>query len=353
MCSCVSRFSFIDPIYHFANDISIDRVILEILKTPEFIRLKGIKQAGITGLFTVRTYDRAEHSFGVYLLLKYLGATLEQCIGGLLHDIYHTNFSHTTDELFCGENQESFHEKNKYIFFNKCCQNITDILHEYYPDKDIKYFLEGDNLLITKNKSFGADMLDYFLRDGYYEGVIEKEWINKIISKIKIENNQIVIEDIDLAKEFFKKTIYINDKFYMSPFSRGQYKIFMNILKLAIDNNIITVDEIVYGYSDDKDIYNKIKHNATSQMQELINLLETTKKYAFFNKSQQMKKTNTKVTRKLRFLNPLCLKMNERQPKRISDIAVDISAILKEKNKQYAHQEELYLRTSSTICSKI
>lgn len=96
----------VDNIYPFAQDIIVDEVVLEIIRTPEFVRLKGIKQAGITGLFTKRNYDRAEHSFGVYLLLKYLGANLEQCIGGLLHDIYHTNFSHTTDELFCGLKQE-------------------------------------------------------------------------------------------------------------------------------------------------------------------------------------------------------------------------------------------------------
>jgi HD superfamily phosphohydrolase len=42
----------IDNIYPFAKDIIIDNIVREIIQTPEFVRLKGIKQAGITGLFT-------------------------------------------------------------------------------------------------------------------------------------------------------------------------------------------------------------------------------------------------------------------------------------------------------------
>jgi len=51
----------IDNIYPFAKDIIIDDIVCEIIQTPEFVRLKGIKQAGINGLFTKNNYDRAEH----------------------------------------------------------------------------------------------------------------------------------------------------------------------------------------------------------------------------------------------------------------------------------------------------
>jgi uncharacterized protein len=345
-----------DPIYHFSDDIKIDDCASDIMKTPEFIRLKGIKQAGITGLFTCRTYDRAEHSIGVYLLLKYLGATDEQCIGGLLHDIYHTNFSHTTDELFCGESQDSFHEKNKYLFFDKCCKNITKILTTYFPTRDVKYFLDGENMLVTKNKSFGADMLDYFIRDGFYEGVLSDEWVVELVKKIKLVNSRIILDDVNIARDFFNKTIYINDNVYMSPFSRGQYKIFMNILNLAITANIIDIDMLIYGYDSDINIYNRVKKHGGELIQELIELLETTTEYSYSGDGEKKwKKTNSKVTRKLRFLNPLCNGYNGTcgKPTQISEIYIDLDVILKEKQKQYSKQEELFMGTHMDVRTKI
>lgn len=343
-----------DPIYHFSNDIHIDQVTYDIIQTPEFIRLKGIKQAGITGLFTNRSYDRAEHSIGVYLLLKYLGASLEQCIGGLLHDIYHTNFSHTTDELFCGESQESFHEKNKFVFFDRCCKNITNILNKYFPTHNTLYFLDGVNLLVTKNKSFGADMLDYFIRDGFYEGILTDKWITELLHKIKLVDGRIILNDITIAKDFFNKTIYINDNVYMSPFSRGQYKIFINILKIALQTNIVMSDMIIYGYDSDISIYNRIKKYGNTQIQELIELLETTTEYSFCDRGENiLKKTNSKITRKLRFLNPLCTQNKNKQPVPISVIDDELEQILSEKRRQYSHQEELFMSTKLLAYTKI
>lgn len=349
-------FTVIDPIYRFANDILIDNIAKEIIQTPEFIRLRGIKQAGITAFFTKRSYDRAEHSVGVYLLLKYLGANIEQCIGGLLHDIYHTNFSHTTDELFCGESQDSFHEKNKFIFFERCCKNITKILNKNFSTRDTKYFLDGENLLITKNKSFGADVLDYFIRDGYYEGVITIEWINDLLTKIGISNGRIILDDLTMAKDFFNKTIYINDNIYMSPFSRGQYKIFVNVLKVALETNIIMFDMIVYGYNTDQEIYERIKKYGNTYIQELLNVLETTTDYSYCEcREKNLKKTQTKISRKLRFLNPPCNKVtsSHESPVPVSEIDTDVSKILMEKREQYSRQEDLFVGNDSVVCSQL
>lgn len=353
-----------DPIYHFSDDIILDNCAIEILQTPEFVRLKGIKQAGITGLFTVRSYDRAEHSIGVYLLLRYLGATTEQCIGGLLHDIYHTNFSHTTDELFCGEKQESFHEKNKFVFFDRCCGNIKDILATYFPTRDALYFLEGENMMVTKNKSFGADMLDYFIRDGFYEGVITSDWVAELIRKIKLVDGRIILTDITMAKEFFNKTIYINDTVYMSPFSRGQYKIFICILRHALNTKIITADQLIYGYNSDAEVYNCIKANGDDQIKELIELLETTTEYSFCGCGDKWKKTSAKITRKLRFLNPLCNSpiisnsspekpQVSEAPQPVSELDTDVNTKLREKHEQYSRQEELYVETTLNAYTKV
>lgn len=331
-----------DPIYIFANSIIVDDVAQEIMMTPEFIRLYGIKQSGITGLFTKRSYSRAEHSRGVYYLLKYLNATTEQCVGGLLHDIYHTNFSHTTDELFCGESNESFHEKNKYEFFNRCCMNVIGVLKKYFPDREVSYFLDGENMLVTKNKSFGADMIDYFLRDGYYENILSNDWINKVIGNLKYQDGRIVMCDHILACEFCRKTVEINEV-YMSPFSRGQYKLFINILKLAMERQIVTKELIVYGYNSDVCVYDLIKMGATEQLKELIELLETTTEYSFEETGKKKyKKTKTKIFRKLRYIDPVCC-CSSGEYQLISELDKDIERILANKKVQFSQVTRLFV----------
>lgn len=185
-------------------------------------------------------------------------------------------------------------------------------------------------------------MLDYFLRDGFYEGILEIEWIHSLLQKIKIINGRIVLNDIQMAKEFFHKTIQINDIVYMSPFSRGQYKIFMFILREALETHVIDADEIVYGYCSDTDIYNKIKKMGNQRIQFLIQLLETTTEYSFKkNKNENFRKINSKIVRTLRFLNPTCV--SENRVSDISDIDINIRVFLVEKKEQYEKPEKLYV----------
>lgn len=336
-----------DPIYHFAESIIIDDVVTDIINCAEFKRLIGIKQAGITGIFTERSYNRYEHSLGVYFLLKFLGASLEQCVGGLLHDIYHTNFSHTTDELFCGASQESFHERNKYIFFNKCCGNIIQILSQKFPERDYSYFLDGPNMLITKNKSFGADMIDYILRDGFYEGVFAHEWIDTLVNNLSIIDGRIVLNDRSMSRYFVEKSIYINEHYYMSPFSRGQYVIFTRILRHAIKHNIVSTEQLIYGYKTDYEIYNQIKNSEDETIASLITMLETITDYSFTCvDDKEWKKIAAEIVRKPRFLNPICHTgvPQSADTDVVSTTDKDVRDLLEETNKQFQKKESLYVK---------
>ena len=84
-----------------------DPGIIALMARPTFQRLRGVRQAGPSALaFTFKTVTRHEHSLGVYLLLRRLGARREEQIAGLLHDLSHTAFSHAVDFLFDSEEQD-------------------------------------------------------------------------------------------------------------------------------------------------------------------------------------------------------------------------------------------------------
>lgn len=74
-------------------------VLIELLQSPVILRLKGINQLGIPPEYdpTNVFFSRYDHSVGVLVLLKKLGASLEEQVAGLLHDSSHTALSHQID----------------------------------------------------------------------------------------------------------------------------------------------------------------------------------------------------------------------------------------------------------------
>ena len=92
---------YTDRIY---GDVDItENVVVDIINSQAFQRLKGIDQAGYFEVYFPGTkHSRFEHSIGCYVLLKMYGASLEEQLAGLIHDVSHSAFSHTADYIFSG-----------------------------------------------------------------------------------------------------------------------------------------------------------------------------------------------------------------------------------------------------------
>ncbi|XP_070560339.1 deoxynucleoside triphosphate triphosphohydrolase SAMHD1-like [Ptychodera flava] len=104
---------FQDPIH---GTIELNHVYMKIIDTPEFQRLRNVKQLGtVNFVYAGAVHTRFEHSIGTcYLALrlirylkerqKNLGITDEEelCVGlaALCHDLGHGPFSHMFDSLF-------------------------------------------------------------------------------------------------------------------------------------------------------------------------------------------------------------------------------------------------------------
>ncbi len=93
--------------------------ILDLIGCPTFQRLKGVRQAGPSALaFPFKNVSRFEHSLGVFLLLRRLGADRREQVAGLLHDISHTAFSHAVDFIFSSREQDH-HEHLKPLMLDR------------------------------------------------------------------------------------------------------------------------------------------------------------------------------------------------------------------------------------------
>jgi uncharacterized protein len=150
-------------------------VQLALIEDSHMQRLRYVKQIGFGYLvYPGANHTRFEHSIGVMHvtgeILKHLGEQNDELESvGLLHDIGHAAFSHCSDGLL-ERHLKTTHEKVGEEIIQK--SSIKDVVQN--STLSLKKLLElyneqGYGELVTG--SFGADRLDYLLRDAMYSGV--------------------------------------------------------------------------------------------------------------------------------------------------------------------------------------
>jgi serine/threonine protein kinase len=169
-----------------SRNVPIFEAITKIIDTPEFQRLRGVKQLGPTNfVFPGATHTRFEHSLGVYnLSLKYLEQIIDSkefrsicpdveqsikviTLSCLLHDIGHYPYSHWIEEIGEFENSEELekHEERAeriisgsticdiiYSDWKIDCEEIYDIIKPKSSNSFASSFI---------NSIIDCDKLDY------------------------------------------------------------------------------------------------------------------------------------------------------------------------------------------------
>ena len=125
-----------DPIHKY---MEFEPILLKIIDTPEFQRLKNIKQLGVCYyVFSGASHNRFEHSLGVSHLANILMNNLKNKqpelkitdrqillvkIAGLVHDLGHSCFSHFFDNYFIKDkfknNPNTEHEQRSKLILAK------------------------------------------------------------------------------------------------------------------------------------------------------------------------------------------------------------------------------------------
>ncbi|USS40319.1 HD domain-containing protein [Thermococcus aggregans] len=206
-----------DPIH---GSMKVSGLILDLIKTPEFQRLRNIKQLGLAYLvYPGANHSRFEHSLGTYNIAKRLGTELdlseeEQTLleaAALLHDIGHGPFSHTFEQIYEHYVREYDHmHLGQNIILGKIDiidgdidgrQFIPEILEFYgYEPKEVANLILGKYekkyLGQALHGDVDADQLDYLIRDAHYTGVAHGIIdLERLLKVIRIHNNELVVDE--------------------------------------------------------------------------------------------------------------------------------------------------------------
>jgi uncharacterized protein len=211
------------------GDVAIDDPeLLDLIACPTFQRLKGVKQAGPSAFaFPFKTVTRHEHSLGVYLLLRRLGADRREQVAGLLHDISHTAFSHAVDFLVSSDEQDH-HEELKPVFLQR-----TDVVRALAAlgFKPVNFYDDAIYRLLERPLPWlCADRLDYFLRDSLACGVTTPAIADRMLAHVAVIENTIAFTDLAVAREAAALFAEMNRDWWASPTEAYIYNEFADAL---------------------------------------------------------------------------------------------------------------------------
>jgi uncharacterized protein len=272
-----------------------ESVLLELMKSGPLQRLKGINQAGASKYaIAAKVVTRYEHSVGVMILLKFLGASVEEQIAGLLHDVPHTAFSHVADYVFTSdEHKHEFHEK----FHEQIIKNseIPVILKKY--NYDLSRILDEHNFSLLEKDlpDLCADRIDYSLRDRVAMGA-DISRIPIYIKNFVVKDKEIIFNDMKIAKQFSEDYLEMDYKYWSHPREVAMFQILADALKVALEKKIISQDDL---FQDDDFVYNKLKQSKDKDILKYLDKLNPKLKIELDKKNYDFYSRN-----KLRFVDP-------------------------------------------------
>jgi len=245
-----------DPVHNIIRlrtDTDEGELMMRLIDTPEFQRLRRIKQLGL-GLYTYQgaEHSRFTHSLGAFHLMsrvldrlgeKHNFDSLDRAAAraaALLHDVGHGSFSHVMEKVL-----GFHHEKWTVEVVLSESTEIGQLLRSYsnkLPGK-VAAIIEGKfqpaALGQLVSSQLDVDRMDYLLRDslmtGAKYGIYDLEWIINALA-IDEENDRIYVAAGGLyaVEEYLQARYYMFRQVYFHRTLRSAEAVLRAILRRAL-----------------------------------------------------------------------------------------------------------------------
>jgi hypothetical protein len=287
-----------------------EAILRELLETPQVQRLKHINQLGVPEeFFCTKNFSRYEHSVGVLLLLKLLGASPEEQVAGLLHDVSHTAFSHVIDALMGDTRLEDFQDRQHYAVITS--PGLARILTKYGYDPKRISRLGQFTLLDCPIPGLCADRLDYALRQ------MPPASAKRALAKVVHQNGRIVFQDQPSATDFATMFLKLQVDLWGGFESAFRYNLLAGALKAGLANGDIVTADL---WTDDAKVIAKLTRSHHAGIHTTLQLLRC-KSLAHLPRNGEI------VFKKFRYVDPLFLTKHGETLK-VSDVDANFKAKL-------------------------
>ena len=262
----------VDPVY---GEFSIrESVIQELILSKPIQRLIKINQAGALRYVDLVKFrnTRFEHSLGVYYLLRKFGATQEEQIAGLLHDVAHTAFSHVVDYIFEGGSQtQEYHEDwARQIVMQS---EIPAILDSHGIDFELVIDEKRFSMLERPIPDICADRLDYFFRDAVVYGISDsiRGDVGLFMSALQVNKGEFVFSNIEIAKRAALTFIECGKEYWSNPLQTASFQLLADVMKTALSRGEIETKDF---FLTDDELYEKLKKSFSPTVLKNLKMLQ-------------------------------------------------------------------------------
>lgn len=264
-----------DCIYKY---MEFDDILIKIIDTPEFQKLRDIKQLGLCYyVFPGASHNRFEHSLGVSHLSGLMIKTIQDRqpelnisdrtiilvqIAGLVHDIGHACFSHFFDHHFLNDKIETSNPMKEHEY--RSCMLFEHIVKKYNigltddeinivkkmidpTPSDTSYIYQ---IVANKMNGIDCDKLDYIVRDTYNIGLSYSIDTSRLIMKSKVIEDKICFPTkcyFEIMDIFYTR-YRLHKQIYTHPCVRSIEYMILDILnishkKLDIINKVLNIEK--------------------------------------------------------------------------------------------------------------
>ena len=258
-----------DPVHGYIHITS--PVIWRLLDTPEFQRLRRIRQlGGVFQVYHTAEHSRFSHSLGVYEIVRRMTEEVPD-IGGslsrqeklvvlcaaLLHDVGHVPYSHSFERLsHCSHEQMTM----RLILEDT---DIHTVLAEADPSlpAQVAAVIQGTcpNPLLCDliSSQLDADRMDYLLRDAYETGTSYGTFdLERILRCLRVKNGRLCIKESGMhsVEDYIMARYHMYWQVYLHPVARA-YEVMLQLffdrysevrsqLKIDLLENVFHLSEL-------------------------------------------------------------------------------------------------------------
>lgn len=240
---------FKDPVHNYIH--VQDDMIWRLINTPEFQRLRRVRQLGTSYLtFHGAEHSRFSHSLGVYEITRKIISQFERrgytdwpteermvaLCAALLHDLGHGPFSHSVEEAFDMDHEDW---TCRIVLGDTCINRVLREAGDDFPEKVASVIRKTYDKPIVMNlvtSPLDADRMDYLLRDAHYTGVnygtID---IDRILRMLRPFRDRIVVKESGMhaVEDYLMSRYQMYWQIYFHPVTRSSEIILRQIFRRA------------------------------------------------------------------------------------------------------------------------